>query len=151
MKNPKLFTHLSTLGPIGHIPFAPGTMGTAVSALLVFLIRPSDPLLILSCTVLFFAGIHASSVAEEFFGEKDSSRIVIDEFVALPLCLVFIEKTALSIILAFIVFRFFDILKPFPIRRIESSLSGGFSVMLDDVLAAVYTNITVHMVYNLVR
>ncbi|RMG74030.1 MAG: phosphatidylglycerophosphatase A [Nitrospirae bacterium] len=101
--------------------------------------------------VLFLAGFYSSTVTEKYFREKDSSRIVIDEFVALPLCLLFIEKTAVTIALGFFVFRFFDILKPFPIRRIETALSAGLSVMLDDTLAAVYANIVVHIVYNLVR
>ncbi len=126
-------------------------MGSAVSALLVFLIKPSDFIIIFSCIILFFTGVYASAVAEKVFGEKDSSRIIIDEFVAIPLCLVFVEKTLPAVTLGFFIFRFFDILKPFPIRRIEGALSGGLSVMLDDVLAAVYTNITVHIVYNLMK
>lgn len=145
----KLLTHLATLGPAGYFPFAPGTMGSAVSALLLYLLRPSDQIIVFSFIILFFTGTYASRAAEEFFGQKDSPRIIIDEFVALPLGLLFIKKTLLSITLGFFLFRVFDILKPFPIRRIENSLSGGLSVMLDDVLAAFYTNIALHMVYNL--
>jgi len=147
----KFLSSIATLGPVGHIPFAPGTMGSAVSALLLLFIKPSDFVIIFSCSILFIAGVYAANTAEVFFGQKDSSKIIIDEFVALPLCLVFIEKTPLSITLGFFAFRFFDILKPFPIRQIEGAFSGGLSVMLDDVLAAVYANIVVHIVYNLMR
>jgi phosphatidylglycerophosphatase A len=108
------------------------------------LLRPGDAILFLTFLPLFILGILSSDNAEKIMG-KDSRHIVIDEFCAYLLCVLFIPKNTAYLIAGFILFRFFDILKPPPIKNIEEVISGGAGVMLDDILAAVYTNICIQL------
>ena len=85
-------------------------------------------------------GLQASHQAEKTLG-KDSGHIVIDEVCGYLISVLFLPKTTGYLIAAFVLFRIFDIFKPPPIRKIERSISGGAGIMLDDVLAGIYTNI----------
>ena len=124
----------------GLAPKAPGTFGT-LAALAIFLVleRLMAPWIVGALAVpLFFVGIWASAITARDLGVADHGAIVIDEIVAfLPLC-VFANKSPLMLAVAFGLFRLFDIWKPFPIRQVERRVKGGFGVMIDDVLAAVY-------------
>jgi phosphatidylglycerophosphatase A len=86
-------------------------------------------------------GTIASDRAEGIFDEKDSSFIVIDEATGFLVTIAFHSITPLLILIGFVLFRFFDILKPFPIRQTETKLPGGLGVMFDDIIAGVYANI----------
>lgn len=86
-------------------------------------------------------GITASDAAEKVIGEADSGHIVIDEFMGFLVSVFYLPHTAGYLTAAFILFRVFDILKPFPIGKLEKDLSGGLGVMADDVLAGVCVNI----------
>lgn len=88
---------------------------------------------------LFFLGVFVSGRAERKLGH-DAGCIIIDEFVGYFLCVLFLPKSLLMAIYTFVVFRVFDIAKPQPIR-LSQKLKGGWGVMVDDVLAAVYTNL----------
>jgi len=83
------------------------------------------------------------------FRKKDDPRIVIDEVMGFLITMLWLPKTILFIILGFFLFRFFDILKPFPIRQWERKLKGGIGVVLDDVMAAIYANIILHLISSL--
>jgi len=112
-----------------------------VAAALVFFVRlpaAAHVLIIVSCAVV---GIIASGVAEEVIGKKDSGHIIIDEFVGMLISVLFIPLTAGYILAGFLLFRLFDIFKPFPIRQIESSLKGGIGIMADDIAAGIAANI----------
>ena len=86
-------------------------------------------------------GIYASTVAEKILNEKDSKKIIIDEFIGFYVSVLYLPKTLGFVIAAFLLFRFFDILKPLFISKLEKTLSNGLGVMADDILAGIYTNI----------
>ena len=135
---------------VGYSPVAPGTMGTLVAIpVYYFLSNIPSPLYEITLIGFFFLSVWISENAEIFFGKKDDQRIVIDEMVGFLITMLWVPKTLLFIIMGFFLFRFFDILKPFPIRRLERKLKGGFGVVLDDVLAGVYANIILHLIHVL--
>ena len=134
----------------GFSPFAPGTAGALLASVIwmvLYLILPFSVLLWVTgaLIVLFtFAGIWAANKLEPYWGE-DPSRVVVDEMVGvwIPLLAVADDKNLfLSVIAAFCLFRMFDILKPLGIRKMES-FKGGVGVMMDDILAGVYSLIMI--------
>ena len=130
---------IATLGFIGFLPHAPGTFGTAVCFIFMIILQPNDIVLLFLLVPLFLIGMYASNISEKLLG-KDSGHIVIDEFYGYLVSVLFIPKSAGYLIAAFILFRIFDIFKPSPIREMEKKYTGGFGIMIDDVLAGVYTN-----------
>jgi phosphatidylglycerophosphatase A len=137
--------HIATLGFIGYIPFAPGTFGTLAALVFMVIFKPSLPLHIGLTVFFIIAGIVSSNKAEELFRQKDSRHIVIDEFAGYTASLLFLPFSWGYVIAAFVLFRFFDILKPPPLRRLEDFFNGGFGIMADDIGAAVYTNLLLQL------
>lgn len=134
---------LSTFFGLGLIPWAPGTAGTLGAVALVRLLDPAVGTE--SLFFLFTAGIILLSVplaghASAVFGREDPPEVVIDEVCGFCVCMLFVPATPLNLALGFFLFRFFDIAKPFPTRRLES-LPGGWGVVMDDVMAGAYSNI----------
>ncbi|MBK8324559.1 MAG: phosphatidylglycerophosphatase A [Betaproteobacteria bacterium] len=133
--------HFIALGfGAGLSPVAPGTAGTAAALLGYFALATFLPPLVIAFLAipLFFVGVWACGVAGRNLGVEDHGAFVWDEIVAfLPLAALASSSLALQA-LAFALFRFFDIWKPFPIRQFEKRVRGGFGVMLDDLLAACY-------------
>lgn len=126
----------------GYIPFAPGTFGTIAAIPFCFLLSLLGPIWGALFLIGFFLGaVWIAGEAEGIFGKKDSGRIVIDEIVGFLVALFLVPWTAKSLIVGFVLFRFFDIFKPYPIRMLESRLAGGWGVVADDVLAGVYANV----------
>ncbi|MDP2899151.1 MAG: phosphatidylglycerophosphatase A [bacterium] len=139
---------LATGFGVGYSPAAPGTLGAALGVAMYCALLPFGALHITIPAVsvaLFFAGVHLSSLAEDYFREKDCQRIVFDELASFPLSMVLISPTPLRVALAFAFNRVADILKPFPAGRIQR-LKGGWGVMLDDTVAAVYANLLLRLV-----
>jgi phosphatidylglycerophosphatase A len=138
---------LATGFGVGNSPIAPGTAGTLVAIpIYYFLSDIPSPLYEITLMGFFFLSVWISENAEAFFGKKDDPRIVIDEVMGFLITMLWLPKTILFIILGFFLFRFFDILKPFPIRQWERRLKGGIGVVLDDVMAAIYANIILHLI-----
>jgi len=133
----------------GYIPFAPGTFGTFVSAVFVFLLKPEKDLLLFIFGVVFFFGIFTSEEAERRLNERDSRHIVIDEFGGYLVSIYGHNLSLSTLFFAFFLFRFFDIIKPFPIKLIERRLHGGFAIMLDDVIAGLMANLCLHLIKGL--
>jgi phosphatidylglycerophosphatase A len=135
---------------IGTVPFAPGTFGSLIGLPVCFLLSRLNLLqsvIFILVFILFAIGI--ASAAEKILKQKDPGQIVIDEIAGLMVTfagLPFNLKTALA---GFIIFRVFDILKPFPIRILERRVGGGTGVVLDDVLAGVYGNLILRLVIYL--
>lgn len=139
-------TWLATVGGAGYFPVAPGTIGAAAGVLLVWLIERTSlarawlPAVIGAATVAIFAiGVWSAGRAEEFFGRTDPGHVVIDEVAGQMIALVALPQASWkSLVAAFLVFRFFDVVKPFPARRAEH-LRGGWGIMVDDVVAGAYS------------
>ena len=136
---------LGTFFYTGFFPFAPGTFSSFAVLLALYFINISDAVIIIGISIiLFFIGVFVSFILEKEWG-KDPSRIVIDEAVGMLLSIVFLPRTYLIWGIAFLIFRFFDITKPYPIKSIEK-LKGGWGVMSDDVLAGIYTSILMNII-----
>jgi len=138
---------LATGFGVGYSPVAPGTLGTLVAVLIYyFLSEVPSPIYEITLIGFFFLSVWISENAEIFFGKKDDQRIVIDEIMGFLITMLWVPKTTAFIIVGFLLFRFFDILKPFPVRHLEKKLKGGYGVVLDDVMAGVYANIILHLI-----
>ncbi|MGQ0442338.1 MAG: phosphatidylglycerophosphatase A family protein [Methylophilaceae bacterium] len=119
---------------------APGTVGTLVGLPLFWLISAYSFATQLVVVGLFFiVGIYLCNITSRNLGVSDHGSIVWDEIVAMMLVLIFTPFTGLWWLIALSLFRLFDIWKPFPIRQCDATIKNGFGVMLDDVLAALYT------------
>lgn len=132
---------LATLGPVGHLPKAPGTWGSAAAVILApFVFLPFSPLVrTLILLAVLGAGVWASTAAERTMGRKDPGCVVIDEVLGQWITyLPFSILPAWQVMAGFLFFRLFDVAKPFPIRRVERLLPSGWGVMLDDVIAGIY-------------
>jgi phosphatidylglycerophosphatase A len=128
----------------GFSPFAPGTAGallaTIIWIVLAFLVPPYTLLLITIALIVLFTilGIWSANVLEKDWG-KDPSRVVVDEMVGVWIPLLAVDADHLYyVLLAFVLFRLFDIYKPLGIRKMES-LKGGVGVMMDDIVAGLYS------------
>ena len=143
---------LATGFGVGYSPIAPGTLGTLVAILIYyFLSNILSPLYEITLLGFLFLSVWVSGNAEIFFERKDDQRIVIDEITGFLIAMLWVPKTIRFVIIGFFLFRFFDIVKPFPIRRLEKGFKGGFGVVLDDVVAGVYANILLRLFLPIVR
>ncbi len=136
-------TWLATWGGLGLIQPAPGTWGT-IGALpfgILFLYFGGIPSLLLAIAICFPIGLWASKHFEQMVREKDSGMIVIDEVVGMWVALIPALLSPLSIGLPFILFRLFDIWKPFPISYLDKKFKGPMGVMIDDVVAGLFAAI----------
>jgi phosphatidylglycerophosphatase A len=138
---------LATGAWIGFAPKAPGTLGSLWGLPMAWILS-RIPLSYAVIWVLIFAliTIWVSGSAEKYFQKKDPGCIVIDEILGLVIGLLGFSFNAFTAITGFILFRIFDIFKPFPVRWIEKHLNGGWGVALDDVAAGIYTNILLHII-----
>jgi phosphatidylglycerophosphatase A len=134
-----LYWTIATAGGLGLSPVAPGTLGTLGGVLLYLLLpKSSFPLYLFTLFVIIVAGIWSAERVGKETGQKDSQRIVIDEVAGILVTLLATSGALFSIILGFLLFRLFDIWKPFPIHWSEGYFHGGFGVMIDDLLAGGY-------------
>ncbi len=133
--------HFLALGfGAGLAPFAPGTFGTLVAIPFALLLaRSGDAAFVAAISVLLIAGAWSAQLTGAALGKPDHGSIVIDEVAAFLLVLYFTGTTPMAIVVAFVLFRFFDIVKPPPIRQVDAALKNGVGVMVDDLLAAGYT------------
>jgi phosphatidylglycerophosphatase A len=143
MKRLALF--VATGGYVGYVPIAPGTFGSALGLVLLWAIRTVGDvgLEILVLVLVLVLGVWSGRLAERYAGRVDPGIVVIDEVAGMLITMLLIPVTALSVLAGFLVFRALDILKPWPARRLER-LPGGFGIMADDVMAAVYGNLVMH-------
>ena len=128
----------------GYSPIASGTVGSAV-ALAFYFIPGFESLVIISTSIVivFLFGIKTANTMEQRYGH-DPAEVTIDEVVGMWISLFLVPKKIFVIIGAFFVFRFFDIMKPFPARKFDN-MRGGFGIMMDDVIAGIYTNIILQL------
>lgn len=154
-KNKLLFKNESTFIALGFgaglASFAPGTIGTLVAIPFFYFsqLLPQNYDYFFVVT-LFFIGIYVSNKTCAIMKVKDPSCIVIDEIVAFLALLILLKPTLFHMLLCFILFRIFDILKPFPINVLEKKFDGGFGIMIDDIAAAFYSALIMLTFYNYV-
>jgi phosphatidylglycerophosphatase A len=124
----------------GLSPVAPGTAGTLVAFPLYWLMLQwlSGTVILAVILLMFMVGVWACQYTGQALGVPDHGGIVWDEIVAFLLVLCVTPSTLVWYTVAFLLFRLFDIWKPFPIRQLDERIKNGFGVMLDDLLAALY-------------
>ncbi len=131
---------------IGNIPFAPGTFGTILGLPLCFLLSRTNFLMAVFLTAIFIIfAILIAHDAEKILKKDDPGCIVIDEIAGLMITLFGLPFNVIYVSAGFAIFRFFDILKPFPIRLIERKLSGGTAIVMDDVAAGICSNLVLRI------
>ena len=150
----KIFNSLIvTMFSLGKIKFAPGTFGSFATTIILFylfhILNISSNIILIGWIIIFIYSFHAVSEYIKNNKNKDPKEIVIDEFIGQSIPLIFMSeyiissKNPLLFFLAFFLFRFFDILKPFPINIIDKKMKNGLGVVLDDIIAGIYTSITI--------
>jgi phosphatidylglycerophosphatase A len=134
---------------LGYFPIAPGTVASAVAIIGLWFLPPVPTgIWMASLAILFLVGVWTATIAEETWGH-DAGRINYDEVVGMAVTVIAVPKHYLVYIVSFFVFRLFDIVKPFPVN-VSQKLPGGWGVMIDDVLAGIYGNILVQIIFRLV-
>lgn len=139
----RLAVFIATFGYCGYAPAAPGTVGSAAGLVVYLLVWWSESRLVEAglIVLLFAAGAWAGTTAERYFGGIDPGPVVIDEVVGMLITLAFIPVGVTGALAGFVLFRIFDVIKPYPAGRLER-LHGGLGVMADDAMAAVYANVS---------
>tara|TARA_B100001123_G_C15339884_1_gene1034395 strand:+ start:3311 stop:3775 length:465 start_codon:yes stop_codon:yes gene_type:complete len=133
---------ISTVGYLGYVPVAPGTVGSLIGLALFFFLQGTESTVVELGTIvaLFVVGVWSSTVAEKYFNRVDPAPVVIDETVGMLITLAFLPVNFLGAFVGFLIFRVLDVTKPFPVARLER-LPRGLGVMADDGMAAVYGNL----------
>ena len=145
----KFLIHLATFFGVGKSPWAPGTVATAATIPVWYLLSLTGPLIYMVVTVvLVFVGVAAANAYEEASQTHDSKEIVIDEVVGFLITMTWLPLTWQSLLIGFAVFRVLDILKPPPIRQLDQQVKGGFGVMVDDIAAGIIGSIIMQILYN---
>jgi len=166
----KIGLSLLTMFGIGYFKYAPGTAASFVTCLIYYILWLSDfslhsnkIYLVFFLIIILFYSIIIIDKLSHLFKKKDPREIVVDEFVGQSIPLMsFIfsadtfvpigEKTdnlIIFILLSFFLFRFFDIVKPFPINIVDKKMKNGVGVMLDDIIAGIYSTIVIYIIYAL--
>ena len=133
---------IATFGGVGLFPIAPGTVGSIAGLVVLWVISftSSDSyqviLQLLFLIIFIPIGVTASSAYEKHFGKIDPKEVVVDEVVGIMITLFALPFTWINIIAGFILFRFFDIVKPFPIGKLQN-IKGGWGIMADDIAAGI--------------
>jgi phosphatidylglycerophosphatase A len=135
---------IATVFGVGYAPVAPGTFGSAAGLLVWWLLPASTAVQAVTIAAIFAAGSWGGNIAERHFGRTDPGQVVIDEVMGMLITL-FLNPVGWSGALAgFLLFRIFDVIKPWPANRLEQ-LHGGVGVMADDAMAAVYANLVLRL------
>lgn len=136
----------------GYIPLASGTFGSIAALLIYWIPGFENPVVMYAALILFGSyGIFAGNKFDILYG-KDPAECTIDEIIGQWITLLFLPKTLLVSLIAFLSWRFFDIIKPYPAKKLEA-LPGGFGIMMDDIVAGFYSLIFVRiilLIFNIV-
>lgn len=140
MKKPSMSVRTAILGPLGRSPRAPGTIATLIAgipcACLVGHLPVSFRIVLIA--LLFAYSIVVSEKAESELGREDPQEVVIDELVGYLVTMAVVQPTLKNLLVGFLLFRIFDIWKPWPVNLIQIRFRGGFAIVMDDVAAGVY-------------
>ena len=143
----KISEWIATCFKVGYLPFAPGTWGSVFAILLWWVLLKDLNTFIFGVVIIIFLliGIVVSNIIIDQSGDHDPSHIIIDELVGQWLALFLLPEGFFNIAISFILFRFFDIIKPWPIRLIEK-LPKGLGVMSDDLTAGLITLVLIQVI-----
>ena len=131
----------------GYVPVMPGTVGSAAAIPLYCLFALFPFPLYLAATALFIVfSILISGCAEKHFGRKDPPCVVIDEWAGFLVTMASFTPSWQSVLGGFVLFRFFDVVKPYPAGTINDTVGGGAGIVLDDVAAGIYANAVLQVV-----
>lgn len=141
---------MASAGFVGFFPWCPGTLGSLWGAFIFWFIREESLFTQLGLTILVvLLGVFVSHLVSKMSNQKDPEFVVIDEVAGMWIS-VLGKSSFLEYLLAFIIFRIIDILKPFPLRKIER-WKGGLGIMADDVVAGMITNLLVGLILAIVK
>jgi phosphatidylglycerophosphatase A len=142
----RLAVFLATVAYCGYFPIAPGTVGSAAGLVVYLLVwwTQSSTLEAGLIVLTFAAGTWAATHAERFFGGIDPGPVVIDEVLGMLVTLAFIPVGWSGALAGFVIFRVYDVIKPYPANRLET-FHGGFGIMADDAMAGIYANLTLRL------
>ena len=132
---------------VGRLGIAPGTLGTLVAVPLVYLFSFNFWTLLGGVVLTTLVGLVTSTKVINLTGEEDPEEVVIDEIAGYMACFLLVEPSLKTYIIAFVLFRLFDIFKPFPINLFEK-LPGAYGVMLDDIVAGLMTSAVMYLLFN---
>jgi phosphatidylglycerophosphatase A len=130
---------------VGYAPVAPGTFGSLVGLLVWWLLPQTAVAQVAAVVVVFFVGAWSGTHAEQHFNRTDPGPVVIDEVLGILITMLFNPVGWQGAVIGFLLFRVADIIKPYPANRLEE-LHGGFGIMADDGMAAVYSNLALRLV-----
>jgi phosphatidylglycerophosphatase A len=142
----RLYKTIASVFYIGYLPVAPGTLGSLIALVLYYFICHNALTTAIVILIVITLGFITSGRVEKIFGEKDPGEIVIDEFSGMLVSLYRIPPSMGYVVTGFLLFRFFDIVKPKPIQSLEK-LKGSLGIMSDDLIAGVYTNMALQVIY----
>jgi phosphatidylglycerophosphatase A len=134
----------ATVLGVGYAPIAPGTFGSAAGLLVWWLLPASTAVHAVAIIVIFAAGSWAGNIAERHFGRTDPGQVVIDEVMGMLITLFLNPVGWKGALAGFLLFRIFDVIKPYPANKLEQ-LHGGIGVMADDGMAAIYANLVLRI------
>lgn len=144
-----ILLQLATFFSIGRIAQAPGTFATLATVPIWYLLAQTGPLIYMVVTLLLVGvGVLAAQAYEDQSSQHDSKEIVIDEVVGFLITMTWVPITWQSAVIGFALFRFFDIVKPPPIRQLDQKIQGGFGVMVDDIAAGLISSVIMQLLYT---
>jgi phosphatidylglycerophosphatase A len=141
---------VATVFGVGYAPVAPGTFGSAAGLVLWWLLPSTTVVHAVAIVALFAVGSWSGNVAEHYYGRTDPGQVVIDEVMGVLITLFMNPVGWRGAIGAFLLFRVFDVIKPYPSNRLEK-LHGGVGVMADDGMAAIYANLALRAALYVLR
>jgi phosphatidylglycerophosphatase A len=141
-----LAVFIATFGYVGFFPIAPGTAGSLAALALHALVRWAGPpaVELVTIIVVFAVGVWAATGTERALARKDPGPVVIDEVLGMLITLAFLPLSLWGIATGFLIFRLFDVIKPFPAGRLEH-LPAGLGIMADDAMAGVYAHLVLRI------
>ena len=148
----KASVFLATGFYVGNIPFAPGTFGSLIGLPLSFLLAglPLSAAMVAAVIIIGLA-VWIAGAAARTFERKDPGCFVVDELAGMVVTLIGLPFNLANVMTGFILFRILDILKPFPIRVLDKRLSGGLGIVADDVVAGIFANILIRILFYIFR
>lgn len=149
LKNP---VHFLALGfGAGMAPKAPGTFGTLVAIPFIFILSFAPQIVYVSILmVTILAGVWICEKTASDWGVHDHSAIVWDEIAGIMLVMAWVPITPLSLLLGFLLFRLFDIVKPYPISWLDRHVKGGLGIMVDDLMAGLYAVLLLKLILHFI-